>query len=158
MHVYLVQHAEATPEEEDPERPLSEKGRKNIQGVAALLGGVTNLDLNIIFHSGKTRARQTAEVLAEYLRPGTVSATDGLNPMADPSIWANRLQAIENDVMLVGHLPHLSKLASLLLCQDEAKTVIAFQMGGTVCFNRDESNIFSVAWMLVPKILQQIRV
>lgn len=123
--------------------------------MAAFLGGLTNLSLNAIFHSGKTRARQTAEVLAEHLHPAKGGReTDALNPMDDASIWAKRLESIEDDTMLVGHLPHLSKLASLLLCQDENKRVIAFQMAGTVSLTRDESGNYAVAWMLIPRMLE----
>jgi len=68
MNLYLVQHAEAKRKEEDPERPLSEKGRVDIRKVAVYIAGHINIKVSAIIHSGKTRARQTAEALAEYLR------------------------------------------------------------------------------------------
>lgn len=67
MFLYLVQHAEAKREEEDPSRPLSEKGLEEIKKVA-LYAERLNIKVSQIFHSGKRRALQTAEVLAQHLR------------------------------------------------------------------------------------------
>jgi len=154
MNLYLVQHAEAKPESEDPERRLSERGRAEIRKMARFAAEHLKIRVPCILHSGKARARETAEVLAEALRPESgVEATDGLDPTADPRVWARRLTDSEEDAMLVGHLPHLSKLASLLLCGDEDKAVAAFQMGGMVCLRRDETGQWSVGWLVVPGIL-----
>ena len=154
MILYLVQHAEAKQEQEDPERPLSEKGWADIRKVAAFVAEQTNIRVDSIMHSGKTRARQTAEVLAKSLNPPEgIREADGLQPLADPSTWADRLAEVEEDVMLVGHLPHLSKLSAHLLCQDEHQGIIDFQRGGIVCLGRDESGIWSVRWMVIPQIL-----
>jgi len=154
MILYLVRHAEAKQEQEDLERPLSEKGWADIKKVAAFVAEQTNIRVDSIMHSGKTRARQTAEVLAGSLNPPEgVREAEGLEPLADPSIWVDRLAEVEEDVMLVGHLPHLSKLSAHLLCQDEHKGIIGFQRGGMVCLGRDESGIWSVRWMTIPQIL-----
>ncbi|MFH1624045.1 MAG: phosphohistidine phosphatase SixA [Pseudomonadota bacterium] len=154
MNVYLVQHAEPKREEEDPERPLSERGWSDIRKLAAFVAQHTNVKVTSIMQSGKTRARQTAEVLAEYLNPSEgVKQVDGLEPLADPSTWAGRLAEREEDIVLVGHLPHLGKLSALLLCQDESKRPVDFQMGGVVCLGRVESATWSVRWMVIPQIL-----
>ena len=154
MNLYLVQHAEAKPKKEDPKRPLSEKGRADIQKVAAYVARHTSIELNQINHSGKTRARQTAAALAEDLQPSEgISQVADLTPLAEASAWATRLAEMTEDVMLVGHLPHLSKLASLLLCQDDTKTVVAFQMGGLVCLGRDEAGDWALRWMVTPELV-----
>ena len=56
--------------------------------------------------------------------------------------------------MLIGHLPHLSKLAALLLCHGEAQTVVEFQMGGMVCLGRDDGDDWSLRWMVTPEIIR----
>ena len=153
MNLFLVQHAEAKSKEADPERLLSDQGRADIQKVAAFLGG-SGLQVHRILHSGKLRARQTAETLAEHLAPsGSASETDGLAPLDDPSIWEQRLTEIDEDLVLVGHLPHLGKLAALLLTGDSERSVVAFQLGGVVSLGRDEAGHWSVRWMVVPEIL-----
>jgi phosphohistidine phosphatase len=55
--------------------------------------------------------------------------------------------------MLVGHLPHLSKLSACLLCGEDTRKILNFQMSGVVCLERDEEGNWSVQWMLIPQIL-----
>ncbi|MGH2376556.1 MAG: hypothetical protein ACRDIC_24240 [bacterium] len=55
--------------------------------------------------------------------------------------------------MLVGHLPHLGRLASLLLVGTAERAVIRFQMGGVVCLARDDSGAWALEWMLVPELV-----
>ena len=63
MRLYLVQHGDAIPERVDPERPLSAKGRRDVEAVARLLASAGTRAVRVA-HSGKLRAQQTAEVLA----------------------------------------------------------------------------------------------
>ena len=154
MYLYLVQHAEAKSKQEDPERPLSEQGYANIRKVAAFVAQNAALQVGQIIHSGKTRARQTAEVLAEALSPAQGMGTSSdLAPLAEPSIWAGQLANVQSATMLVGHLPHLSKLATLLVCQDENKTVVKFQNAGVVCLQRGDAGVWSVQWVIIPEIV-----
>jgi phosphohistidine phosphatase len=150
MRVYLVQHGEAKKEEEDPLRPLSESGRKDVQRVAKY---AENLDIKAskTFHSGKLRAKQTAEILAEKLNIEQVIEAEKLAPNADPKVWEDRLSGIDEDVILVGHLPHLSKLSGGLLCGDEEKETVIFRMGGIVCLERNGDGHWSVQWMITPE-------
>ncbi len=156
MVLYLVQHAEARTEEEDPARPLSEKGLKDIRRVALHLSKLP-LMISRILHSNKLRAKQTAEIMAEYMRPARVAESDGLAPLDDPSAWAERLKyltaSITENIVLVGHLPHLGKLASLLLCGDPGRSVVSFKMGGVACLGRDERGDWSLQWMITPDLL-----
>ena len=154
MKLYLVQHAEAKGEEEDPARPLSEMGWKDLEKVTSFLRK-RGIEIARILHSGKLRARQTAEKLSEVVRSSEdVQENEGLAPLDDPAKWENRLREETADVMLVGHLPHLSKLAGLLLTGDSNRRVINFKMGGVVCLERDEKGSWSVGWMIIPQILR----
>jgi phosphohistidine phosphatase len=154
MNLYLIQHAEAKREDEDPERHLSEKGLNDIKKVASFVSKQMNIQMKNIMHSGKTRAKETAQVLCDYLKPPEgIKEIDGLEPMADPSIWMNRLTETKEDIIIVGHLPHLSKLSAGLLCQDENKKIIDFRMAGIVCLKKDETEIWSVQWMVIPHMV-----
>jgi phosphohistidine phosphatase len=154
MKLYLVQHAEAKSQEEDPQRPLSEKGQDDIGKVARHVSKYLK-DVETIFHSGKLRAQQTAEMLGEHLGPTEgIKKAEGLDPLADPSIWVDKLQKIQKDVMLVGHLPHLARLSSRLICGDETKRVIDFQMGGVICLIRDQAGQWSVRWGVTPEVIK----
>jgi phosphohistidine phosphatase len=153
VYLYLVQHAEAKREEEDPARDLTAKGRQDIQKVANYLGKL-DLPLSRIYHSGKTRAASTAGILAETLKPaGGVEAALGLTPLDDPGIWGERLAGTDAELMLVGHLPHLGRLAALLIAGDPEKGVVNFQMGGAVCLQKSAEGRWAVAWMVIPEII-----
>ena len=67
MRIYLVQHGEAKKENEDPLRPLTEEGIKNAEKVASYLAKL-NLKIKKIFHSGKLRAKQTAEIYGKIFK------------------------------------------------------------------------------------------
>jgi phosphohistidine phosphatase len=153
MFLYLVQHAQALPEDVDPSRSLSEKGIEDVKKVA---GFISRLDIKPqkIFHSGKMRALQTAQIIAEHLKiEDTISQTDGLAPMDDPEIWFKRLKNIQEDTMLVGHLPHLGKLCGLLLCGSDERTPVAFKMGGIVCL-KSSGGVWAVEWMIIPEVMK----
>ncbi len=155
MLLYLIQHGDAKKEEEDPSRPLSDKGVHDAERVAGHLSrlGIVAKD---ILHSGKLRAKQTAEIIAGNLKPASprnLSETDGLAPLDNPGIWDDRLKYMTHDLMLVGHLPHLGRLSSLLLCGDREKDIISFRTGCVLCVERDGKGVWSVRWMVTPDIL-----
>jgi phosphohistidine phosphatase len=150
----LIQHAESIPKEEDPERPLTDEGFENIKRIASYSRSHLNIDVREILHSGKLRAEQTAEILAEHLNPPEgVKATDGLEPMADPAIWTKRIAEIRDNIMLVGHLPHLGRLAGLLLCENEDMDIVAFQNACIVKLVRDDESKWELCWLITPSII-----
>ena len=156
MNLYLVRHGKAVSKEEDALRPLSERGKEETAKVAAFLGANPEVIVKAIFHSGKLRAKQTAEAIAEKLRPPEgIQETNGLTPEADPSIWAGRLEETTDDIMLVGHLPHLAKLLSLLLVRDENKSLIAFSTSAVVCLGKGISDNWQIRWILTPEMLSE---
>ncbi|MFO7976724.1 MAG: phosphohistidine phosphatase SixA [Candidatus Hydrogenedentota bacterium] len=152
MRLYLVQHGEAMDKSENPDRPLTEAGRNAVTAVAKLLGNA-GLKVPRIEHSGKTRARETAELLAEAVGESTsVGERKDISPNDPVDIVASSLRRADADLMLVGHLPFMSKLASLLVTGDTYAEVIAFQKGGVVCVERDEKGAWHIAWMVVPRL------
>jgi phosphohistidine phosphatase len=154
MFLYLVQHGEAKREEEDPVRGLTDKGVQEVRKVAAYAQKL-NLRIGRIFHSGKARALQTAQIFTAYLKPEKGgSETDSLAPMDDPAIWAKRISEMQENTMLVGHLPYMVKLAGLLLSGDAEKMFIDFKTGGLVCLTRFDDGRWALEWMLVPEIMQ----
>ena len=153
MKLYLVQHAKAASEQVDPQRPLTEEGRSDIQKVAAFIKPL-NLCVDYLWHSGKKRAAQTAEVLAEVIRISkTQSARDGLGPTDDVRAFKDEVVSAEGNIMVVGHLPFLSKLASLLLAGAESANMVAFKNGGIVCLERCEKNQWQIDWAVIPELI-----
>ena len=153
MKLYLVQHAKAAPKEIDPERPLTKEGRQELQRVAAFVKPL-NLSVDYLWHSGKKRAVQTAELLAEVIKINkTQVARDDLGPTDDVAALSDELDHIEQDVMIVGHLPFLSKLTSMLLTGSESVDTVAFKNSGIVCLNRSEENRWNLDWVIIPELL-----
>jgi len=155
MNIYLVQHGKAVSKEEDPKKPLSDKGVEDIRKTAAFLKKTGVIRLESIFHSGKTRARQTAEILGSILLPGrTAQEQTGLSPLDDVSIIAEEIKKLPNDAMFVGHLPHLGRLTSHLTTGSISSSFVGFQQGGVVCLKHDHvEEGWMIAWMLVPEII-----
>ena len=154
MFAYLVQHGEPLPKEVNPDRPLSENGKSDVLNIASFVTENMSVKVGAIYHSTKTRAKETAEILDEYFEPPKgIAAVDNLDPLAHPAIWADRLNSSAENIMLAGHLPHLSRLTSLLVAGDETLSTVTFQMGGMVCLEKTDDGSWSVAWMIIPQML-----
>ena len=150
MIVYLVRHGEAKNPAEDPGRGLTPRGVKQVESTAraALERGARP---SAIFHSPKARAAETAGVLAARLNPPDKhEMTDGLAPNDDPREWAGRLQDMDEDVMLVGHLPHLPGLVSLLLGTDGQIENVTFQPATMAALENTNDNIWKLLWTINP--------
>lgn len=153
MELYLVQHAESRPREEDPDRSLTEAGAAAGRRMAEW-AAERGIAVEQIRHSGKTRAEQTARILGEALDPRSgVVAMPGINPLDDPAPVAEQLRAEQASVALVGHLPFLGRLAGLLLAGDPEPQVVAFENAGLVCLERTEA-AWSLRWAVVPRLLE----
>ena len=155
MHLYLVQHGEAWSKEHDPERSLSEGGNEAVNEVNNFLEENCRIEVDTIYHSGKRRALETADILSKSVAAENgLKETEGLAPMDDPSLWEKKLRDMHQNVMLVGHLPHLSKLAGLLLTGDASRAPVQFHQGGIVCLFRNEDHQWMIDWVVIPEILR----
>jgi len=115
---------------------------------------VIGLALDHIEHSDKLRARQTAEILAAKLHPvnGSVQVS-GVAPNDDVEPTRARLNAETKNIMLVGHLPHLSRLVSRLLGLERDQVLVRFRMGGVVKLEPDEAGRWVLCWIFPPNLL-----
>ena len=153
MRVYLVQHGEARSKEEDPGRHLTDQGAADAERVAGFLKPLA-LTAAAVWHSGKPRAQQTADILASALslREGVVMR-QGLAPNDPVDAVADELNEAQDDVMIVGHLPFLCRLASRMVTGSESCNVVAFRNAGVVCLERDDSGEWLIRWIILPQIL-----
>lgn len=154
MRLYLMQHGKARSGATDAEKCLTEEGRAEVERVAAFLSRTAPAKRGKVLHSGKTRARETAEILAAADPALEVTEAPDLAPLDDPAIWAARAQDVGEAVALVGHLPHLSRLASLLLTGEPDPPVVHFSNGGMVCLERSQEGDWAVRWSIVPALLE----
>ena len=153
MKVYLVRHGEAVSSQFYPQRPLSEQGFADIRKVASFIKSL-EISVEHIWHSGKLRAAQTAEILAESVSvEKDCSAHKNLMPNDDVTIIADELEAYEADLMIVGHLPFLAYLTSLLVTGKQTANVATFAAGAIACLNQRAPGQWQICWMITPKIL-----
>lgn len=151
MVLYLCQHGDALAKETDPDRPLSERGTTDICNVANVLAD--SVEIGTILHSGKTRASQTAELLRERLAPqATIRKERGLGPNDPVEGFAAGLASYSGNLLVVGHMPFVGRLASHLLCHGELRDILAFQPGTVAAFHRDDAGYWLLAWMVTPAL------
>lgn len=153
MKLYLVQHGDAVPEETDPQRPLSDRGRRDVESLSAALARA-GVRVQRLVHSGKRRAEQTAQLLAAaVLDDGRPQVLPGIAPRDDVSAFAGVLGGWDGDTLLVGHLPFLARLVALLLCDDPERELVGYRPGSVVCVERSATGVWCIDWMLRPELL-----
>lgn len=153
MALYLVQHGKSLPQALDPEQGLSPEGFADTRRIAAVAASY-GVRPALIRHSGKKRAMQTAEIMAQALlgeKSQTVPA-QGMGPLDDAAEVANTLEPGDN-VMMVGHLPFMERLTGFLIAGSAERVVFKFQNGGIVCLDRNpDSRWWFIKWALMPRI------
>jgi len=126
-HVYIVRHGEAKPKDLDPERGLTDARRTNVTNMAAWTA-TAGIRVDVIRHSGKLRAHQTAVIFAEHLGAQAAPAI-GLAPNDDVADLARAIESEPGDIMLVGHLPILERLAAQLVDGNAHSSVVTLETG-----------------------------
>ena len=150
MDFYLVRHGEAASEAQERARPLTQGGRETVEQVARS-ASAKQIQVAAVFHSGILRAKQTADILASHLCPPAGAHTmSGLLPDDDPMIARAELEAAQQSIVLVGHLPHINRLAALLASGNADREVVNFTPATMVCFSYEKSQ-WNIAWVLVPQ-------
>jgi phosphohistidine phosphatase len=151
MALYLVQHGKSLPKEADPEQGLSADGVAETERMAGTIRA-ESVRVSAILHSGKARASRTAEVLAAVLNPPDgCKQAQGLNPLDDVLPWTSLNK--EADLMLVGHLPFMDRLAALLVAGSQENPVVKFQNSGIVCLDREPASVlWIIRWAIMPRL------
>ena len=153
MRLYLVRHGEALPKYLDAARPLSEEGRKGIERVASFLKPLA-LSVGEVWHSGKTRARQTAEIMGAVIASARgIKEKEGLAPDDPVAPVIDLIRKGREDLMIVGHLPFLDIMAAALLTGNEKADFVTFPSGGIACLERENGGPWYLRWMLSPEVI-----
>lgn len=153
MSLTLIRHAHAVDLTPDEARPLSDRGREQVRALAKFLRKPDALVVDEIWHSPLRRAHETAELLAEELKfSGVLRETAGLRPEDDPRAIAKLLMACHRAVAVVGHEPHLSALASLLVTGRAYPAAFAMKKGAALALERADHRCI-VRWHVAPAFL-----
>ena len=145
MLLYLVHHADAVAPDLDARRPLSEKGRAEVERVATK-AAANGAKPSVIWHSGKLRAKQTAEAFWKICNPlAELSATRGLQPDDPPQWIRDRMRSESRDILIAGHFPYLPRLLALLVTGGEAGVVFP-EHGVVALITDDEGETWREVW------------
>ncbi len=153
MKLYLIQHGNPVSKEVNPERPLSDQGIEDITKLAVFLER-WGIKVARVLHSGKTRARQSAEIICSRLTPGEGPVQhEKVSPLDDVREFSEEIKEYKEDLMLVGHLPYLARLASFLIAGSESLNIVSFRQGAVLCLTKEHDQQWTISWMLIPEII-----
>ena len=145
MRLLLVHHGDALPSEVDPQRPLSSVGRAAVDLLAARVAA-RGVKPTAIWHSGKLRARQTAEAFWRACNPlAELKAVRGLQPDDRPRTMIQALSDVRGDLLIVGHMPNLPRLLGALTTGD-LDAAPPFPLHGIVALERVEDGRWEERW------------
>jgi len=151
MTLFLVHHGDALGPELDPRQPLSERGRDDVARLAAE-AEVRGARPLVVWHSGKLRARQTAEAFWRACNAlASFSATRDLQPDDPPDWIRDRLRGETRDVLIAGHYPHLARLLTLLTSASAhpGDALPSFPQHGIVALaTEDEGKTWKEIWRI----------
>ena len=153
MNLYLLRHAHAVDAADDPERPLSARGREQVRTLAAFLKRSDALVTREIWHSPLARSGETAELLIKKLGiKAKLVEIDGLQPEDDPLLLAQRLKARQQSLAIVGHNPQLNPLVSLLVSGATEPSRFILRKCAIVALERTDG-VWTVRWQISPELL-----
>ena len=156
MIIYLARHGDYLNGNDDFTRGLSDRGRADIAAVAREMKS-KGAHISVTLHSGKLRAQQTAEILADELMDSSViSLAEGLAPNDDPVAFeATHFPTMASGTLIVGHLPFMGLMVSHLLTGDPERSPEAFEAGTVVCLEQAEDGTWTKRWTMHPSRLSR---
>ena len=138
MQLYFVQHGDSLPKDVDPDRPLSNRGRADIQRLTEWLSS-HNVQIAQILHSGKTRAKETAEILRPLLKSASqIHEGQGLAPNDSPEAFLHQLIDSKKDTLVAGHMPFVARAVSQALTGEPDRQLVEFVPGSVAGIERSD--------------------
>jgi phosphohistidine phosphatase len=161
MNLYLLRHGLAVERGrgyEDDQRPLTPAGRRNLRSAIKTMRAL-ELSFDIVLSSPLPRARETAEIVCKGLRlRKKLKLSEHLAPGSSASVIPEilGLKPAPECVLLVGHEPDLSRLASFLLIGSH-NLAMDLKKGGLCKLSIDHlksGRCATLAWLLTPRQMQ----
>lgn len=155
MEIYLVRHGipeEGRPGQDDSERRLSREGFEITEKVArAFAARVPNVGM--ILHSPYLRAQETAAIFHKFYPGVETRVAPKIRPHDPPELALGYMEGAELDsLMLVGHEPFMSSLASLLIT-GSPRPVLSFDRAGIAGIEWEGRRTGRLLFLLTPGFL-----
>lgn len=144
MKLYLVRHGDSLSSDIDPSSPLSQKGVLETKRLAQVLKEF-NLDVSKVWHSVKLRAKETAKLL---MPDADLEEKEGLKPNDPVEPILEEIEAIAENVMIVGHLPFLEKMVQALYIEG----LQSFRFENSAILALEKNGVWELSWTISPKI------
>jgi phosphohistidine phosphatase len=166
MNIFILRHGIAVERgtegfEKDSERPLTDKGKRQLRKSAAAMKRL-KLRFDLILSSPYVRARQTAEIVADELKlKKHLKLSDALKSENHPETMIgemSRLKPKPENLLLVGHEPYLSHLISQLV-SGNGDLALDFKKGGLCKLEiqkLDGASSAQLVWLLTPKLMKEM--
>ena len=153
VRLYLIRHGQALDLMQDPQRHLTEKGKSDAYKLAEFLKKA-DVKIDSILSSKKSRAFQTAEIIHSVLAPQSqVEKVDGIAPNDSVESFLEHLDLKEKNIIIVGHLPFLANLVSLILTQDQRSLSILYPTCSVICLEQKGRGSWQLAFAVNPEML-----
>ena len=153
FQLFLIRHAQAVEVAVSPTRPLSLKGRRQAALLARFLQRNGALDIEEMWHSPLVRSVETAGILGRDLGlKAPCLEVAGIEPFDAPGPTAKRIEAFGRNLAIVGHEPHLSALAGLLLGGVTTPARIEMKKSACLALERTPEG-WRICWLITPRLL-----
>jgi phosphohistidine phosphatase len=164
--LYLMRHGIAAERDslgasDDESRPLTPEGKLKLRAIAKGLGRL-KVEWDWVVTSPLKRAVETGDIVIEALGP--TAARDTCEALAPGELSAHKVISFlsqhpeRSSVLLVGHEPSISQLASELVGASHSAN-FAFKKGGCCMITFDGFPSKSpglLAWWLTPRLLRKL--
>lgn len=151
MHLYLLRHGEALPENLDPRRPLSERGKEQIKAAGNFLKR-SGAEIDAFYHSGKNRAQQSAEIVRQIVNPqAPLVRKEHLEPEDHVEEMMEVLKVCQENILIAGHLPYLAVLMAALLKGPQISHT-AYPTGTVAVLEKDASGGWNLSTLWSPSV------
>ncbi len=155
MRLYIVQHGDSLPKDVDPDRPLSDRGRADIKRLTEWLLS-HNIQIAQILHSGKSRAKETAEILLPLLKsPSQIYEGQGLAPNDSPEAFLHQMRDAEKDTLVAGHMPFVARTVSQALTGAPDRPLVEFVPGSVAGIERSDRASWRLFVFVRPEFLRE---
>jgi phosphohistidine phosphatase len=147
MRLYIVRHGDYCTVDKDPQKRLSQKGVDDSKRIAKFLSKQRILPV-AIWHSDKTRSFQTAEIISKAIGVNNLTARKDLGPAEPVNKFPQEILKENGDLMIVGHIPFIQRLAGLLLANSANVDIIRFHKSSVACLEYDK--YWKILWIANP--------
>jgi phosphohistidine phosphatase len=153
MVLYILRHGKAARQDPDKPSSLNSTGQAEVQRVAEHFKE-KGLKVEALWHSPKTRARQTAEIFLEVVGKLGVKVEEKkeLEPEGEAQDVVKDINGfMGGSLLVVSHLPLVEEVGSLL-AGESREAILAFPTGGVVAFEK-KGGAWKWLWSLDPHSL-----